>query len=64
MLEELLSELALILALTLANGVFAGAEIALVSVRSTRLQERADEGSRAARTAGRCSSAQRSLLAP
>ena len=51
MLEELLSELALILALTLANGVFAGAEIALVSVRSTRLQERADEGSRAARTA-------------
>ena len=37
--------------LILANGVFAGAEIALVSVRTTRLQERADQGSHAARTA-------------
>jgi len=63
MIEELLSQFALILCLTLANGVFAGAEIALVSVRATRLQERADEGSRAARTALQLKKHVESLLA-
>ena len=33
----------------LANGVFAGAELALLTVRKTRLRELLDEGSRAAR---------------
>src|SRR5262245_37122293 len=51
MSERLSSELFLIIMLILANGVFSGAEIALVSVRTTRLQERADQGSQAARTA-------------
>ncbi|HET8938121.1 MAG TPA: hemolysin family protein [Polyangiales bacterium] len=51
MSERLTSELFFIVMLILANGVFAGAEIALVSVRTTRLQERADQGSQAARTA-------------
>jgi putative hemolysin len=51
MVNDLLAEFALILMLVLANGVFAGAEIALVAVRTTRLQERAEQGSRAAQTA-------------
>jgi putative hemolysin len=51
MSERLTAELLLIIALIMANGVFSGAEIALVSVRTTRLQERADKGSKAARTA-------------
>jgi putative hemolysin len=51
MSERLLSELFFIVTLILANGIFAGAEIALVSVRSSRLQERADQGSKAARMA-------------
>jgi putative hemolysin len=42
------TEIAVIVALTLANGLFAGAEIAILSVRKTRLRELADEGSRAA----------------
>jgi putative hemolysin len=63
MSERLWSELLFIIALILANGVFSGAEIALVSVRSTRLQERADEGSQAARTALHFKSKLESLLA-
>jgi putative hemolysin len=51
MVNDLLAEFSLILVLVLANGVFAGAEIALVAVRATRLQERADHGSKAAQTA-------------
>lgn len=35
--------------LVLANGVFAGAELAILSVRKTRLRELIDEGSRAAK---------------
>jgi putative hemolysin len=42
------TEFAIILLLILANGVFAGAELALLSVRKTRLGELIDEGSRAA----------------
>jgi putative hemolysin len=43
-----LFELGLILALVLLNGVFAATEIALVTVRRSRLQQLTDEGSRAA----------------
>jgi len=63
MYATLSSELLLIVALILANGVFSGAEIALVSVRASRLQERADQGSQAARTALHFKSKLESLLA-
>jgi len=43
-----LTELIIILALTVAGGVFAGAEIAVVALRKTRLQELVDEGRRGA----------------
>lgn len=39
-----LIEISIIVLLTLANGVFAGAEIAIISVRSTRLEELAAAG--------------------
>jgi putative hemolysin len=42
------SELLIVLALVLANGVFAGAEIAILSVRKTRVQERVNAGARGA----------------
>ncbi|MGZ3450207.1 MAG: hemolysin family protein [Polyangiales bacterium] len=45
------AQVAVIVALTLANGFFAGAEIAMLAVRRGRLAERADEGSRGARLA-------------
>lgn len=41
----------MVLGLILCNGLFAGAEIAMLSVRKTRLKELADEGSHAARRA-------------
>ena len=44
-------EIGIILALVLANGFFAGSEIALVAVRTTRLRKLADEGRSAARVA-------------
>lgn len=44
-------ELALILLLLLANGVFAMAEIALISARRARLQQMAEEGHRGAQRA-------------
>lgn len=40
----MLAEIAVILALIVANGLFAGAEIAVVSVRKTRLQELVESG--------------------
>ncbi len=43
------SELLIILVLVLVNGVFAGTEIAVVSLRRTRLRELVDSGSRAAK---------------
>ena len=43
------TELLVIVALTLPNGLFAATEIAILSVRKTRLRELADEGNRAAR---------------
>lgn len=45
----ILSELAIILALIVLNGLFAGAEIALLTLRQTRLQQLLDRGSGAAR---------------
>jgi putative hemolysin len=47
------AELAVILVLTIANGVFAGAELALISIRKSRLQELVDGGNRRARTVQR-----------
>jgi putative hemolysin len=47
----LLQEILVILALILLNGVFAGAEIALIALRRTRLHELASGGSRGARAA-------------
>ena len=43
--QSLVTELLIILPLVLANGVFAGAEIAVLSLRKTRVRELADEGS-------------------
>ncbi len=45
---DILGELSIILALTLLNGVFAGSELAMLSVRKTRLQELASDGKRSA----------------
>lgn len=45
-----LTELFVILALIVANGVFAGAEIAIVSIRRTRLDQLVDEKKAGART--------------
>lgn len=47
----LFAELLVIFTLTLVNSFFAGAEIAIVAVRRTRLKELADDGHRAARVA-------------
>jgi putative hemolysin len=47
--EAIISELAIILLLVLANGVFAGAELALISIRKTRLQELLEQRSAGAR---------------
>jgi putative hemolysin len=44
-------QLLIIIVLTLANGVFAASEIAIVSSRRNRLQQRADAGSHSARVA-------------
>lgn len=50
-MKQLALELLVILGLTLVNAFFAGAEIAIVAVRKTRLKELANEGHRAARVA-------------
>jgi putative hemolysin len=47
----LLFELAIIVALTLANGFFAASEMAIVSARKVRLEQRAQAGVRGAATA-------------
>lgn len=51
MSSDLFVELGVILALVLANALFAGAEIALVTVRRTRLEELAEQGMLSARAA-------------
>lgn len=50
-MSGLFSELLIIFALTLANGFFAGAEIAVVQSRRNRLEEKANAGSSGARKA-------------
>jgi putative hemolysin len=45
------TEVLVVLLLLVANGVFAMSEIAVVSARKSRLQQRADEGDHAARRA-------------
>ncbi|HEU4535723.1 MAG TPA: CNNM domain-containing protein, partial [Polyangiaceae bacterium] len=45
----MLSELLVIFALVLLNGLFSGAEIAVLSVRKTRLRELVEGGGRRAR---------------
>jgi putative hemolysin len=50
-------------ALVLANGVFAGAEIAIISVRKTRLAQLVDEGRRSARAVKRLRDAPETFLA-
>jgi len=57
------TQIAAILVLVLINGVFAGAEIAILSVRKTRLQELAEQGSRSARAVLRLRSIPERLLA-
>jgi putative hemolysin len=49
--QAILHEILVILLLVVANGVFAGAEIALVALRKTRLRELADEHRAGARAA-------------
>jgi putative hemolysin len=48
-LDTILAELAIILALVAANGLFAGAEIAVIGLRRTRLAQLVDEGRASAR---------------
>jgi putative hemolysin len=50
-LSTILFELAILLVLTLINGAFAMAEMALVSARKARLAQKADAGDAAARAA-------------
>lgn len=51
MLSDLTTEFLIILALVIANGFFAGAEIAIVSARRNRLEREAEAGSRGAQQA-------------
>jgi putative hemolysin len=51
MLSTTLAEIALILVLVLANGLFAAAEIAVVSARKGRLEQEAERGRNGARVA-------------
>jgi putative hemolysin len=47
--NEILFEIAVIVALVLANGIFAGAEIAVLTIRKTRLAQLVEEGRASAR---------------
>jgi len=52
-LNDILTEIAVILALVVANGVFAGAEIAIIALRKTRLAQLVEEGRASARAVKR-----------
>jgi putative hemolysin len=52
-LEAILVELGIILALVVANGLFAGAEIAVIGLRRTRLAQLVEEGRASARAVQR-----------
>jgi putative hemolysin len=62
-LNDILIELAVILALVLANGVFAGAEIAVISVRRTRIAQLVEEGRASARAVQKLREAPERFLA-
>lgn len=47
--RAILSEIAIILMLVLANGILAGAELAIISMRKTRVRELVESGNRSAR---------------
>ena len=47
-MNEFLFEIGLIVVLVLLNGIFAATEIALVTLRRSRIQQLIDEGNRAA----------------
>ena len=53
MVTELWFEIVCILGLIIANGFFSGSEIAVVSVRRSRIEQLAEAGDRTARTLGR-----------
>ena len=57
------AELVLILALVLANGVFSGAEIAVLSIRKSRLRQLVEEGSVRAKNVARLLDRPESFLA-
>lgn len=57
------TEIVAILLLVVVNGMFSGAEIAILSIRKTRLQELADRGSRGARAVLRLRANPERLLA-
>ena len=48
----MLTELLVLLALVVVNGLFSGAEIAIVTVRKTRIDQLVEEGNRNARAIG------------
>jgi putative hemolysin len=52
-LEDLIVELGVILALVAANGVFSGAEIAIIALRKTRLAQLVEQGRTSARAVQR-----------
>lgn len=52
-LSEFATEIAVILALVAANGIFAGAEIAIIALRKTRLAQLVEEGRASARAVKR-----------
>ena len=61
-MSSLLVESALILVLIVANGVFSGSEIAIVSARRVRLEQMAHQGNRRASVALRLANAPNDLL--
>ena len=50
-MSSIVLEILAILLLTVANGIFSGSEIAVVSARKVRLEQLADRGNRKARMA-------------
>jgi putative hemolysin len=61
--RESLTELAVILALILANGVFAGAEIALIALRRSRIRQLVEQGRPGARAVKELRDAPERLIA-
>jgi putative hemolysin len=61
-MSSIASEVLFILLLTLANGIFSGSEIAVVSARKVRLEQLADRGNRRARIALRLANAPNDFL--